>query len=145
MAVYAFNGPTFAFCGHFAGDGSVSTTRWLKKCNHEMSSYKAANNNTIPADLYLENLSMLLTSEAATWSESYSEAIHFLAEPNPAQVTVNQFKALLCERFPSNAVELTPIPFDVELAELKQREDESLAGFYNRVTNLIQRVKTKDR
>ena len=37
------------------------------------------------------------------------------------------------------------IPIDIELSELYQRPDESLATYYKRVSNLIQRVGTRDR
>lgn len=33
------------------------------------------------------------------------------------------------ERFPSKAVEVTPVPFNVELAKLRQRLDEPLASY----------------
>ncbi len=48
-------------------------------------------------------------------------------------------------RFPTKAVEISPIPFDVELSELRQRSDEALVSFNKRVTSLMQRVGAKDR
>lgn len=144
---YKLTGPTFAFCGTFSGkDASgISAARWLKKFEHEMSGYKSENDGTIPAQTYLDSLSMLLTDDAAEWSESHPDAIRLLAETSPNPQTVDSFKSLFCERFPSKAVEVTPVPFDVELSDLRQKPDEPLATYYKRITNLMQRVGAKDR
>ena len=37
-------------------------------------------------------------------------------------------------------MEATPIPFDLRIAELRQRSEESLAAYYKRVTNMLRRV-----
>ena len=140
---YQMTGPSFAFCGTFSGNGSISAARWLRKYEHEMSGYKV--DGVIPAVTYLENLSMLLTDDAAEWSESHPDAVRLLNETDPTPQAVESFKSLFCERFPSKAVEVTPIPFDVELSELRQRTDEPLNAYYKRVTNLMQRVGAKDR
>ena len=122
----------------------MSGARWLKKLGHELSGYKTAN-EAIPADTYLNSLNMLLVEEAADWAESHPEAIRLLNEPSPTQDTVTAFKALFCDRFPSRAVEAAPIPFNVELAEIAQRSEESLSSYYKRVIGLMQRVGAKDR
>jgi hypothetical protein len=141
MAAYQQSGPTFAFCDTFSGTGNVSVARWLKCLEHELSGYKV--NGIINSNTYLDSLNVLLTDDAAEWAESHSEAIRLLAIEEPtAQDLV---RSLLCERFSTKAVELSPIPFDVELSELRQRPDETLASFYKRVTNLMQRVGAKDR
>ena len=68
-----------------------------------------------------------------------------LAEDEPNQATINSFKSLLCERFPTKAIEVTHVPFDVELSELHQKLNEPLAVYYKRVQNLMTRVGAKDR
>ncbi len=40
---------------------------------------------------------------------------------------------------------MIPIPIDVELAELKQKSDETLASYYKKITSLMQRVDARDR
>ena len=75
-----------------------------------MSGYEVASNMTIPSAKYLEDISMLFTEDAADWSESYSDVIRLLADSAPTDQIVNNFKALLCERFPSKAIEVQPVP-----------------------------------
>ena len=58
---------------------------------------------------------------------------------------MNTFKSLLCERFFFKIVKIISMSFDVELAELRQRDDESLHAYYKRVINLMQRVEVKNR
>ncbi len=43
------------------------------------------------------------------------------------------------------AIEVSSISFDVELAKLHQRFDETLLSFYKRITSLMQRVRAKNR
>ena len=140
---YQQTGPTFALCGTFSGT-SIPASRWLIKFNHEMKGYRDQE-GVIPPDTYLESLNMLLTDDAAEWAESHPDAIRLLAEPNPTAATVESFKTLFCERFPTKTVEVTPLSFDVELAELHQRTDESLSAYYKRVTGLMSRIGAKDR
>ena len=109
-----------------------------------MKGYKTVD-GSIPPDTYLESLNMLLTDDAADWAESHPDAVRLLAEPEPTQVTVDNFKTLFCERFPTKAVEITPVPFDVELADLRQKPEEPLVAYYKRTTSLMQRVGLKDR
>ena len=141
---YRQTGPTFAICGTFSGTTGISASRWLIKFNHEMKGYRAEDGSIAP-DTYLESLNMLLTDDAADWAESHPDAVRLLAEPDPSQATVDSFKTLFCERFPTKAVEITPIPFDVELADLRQKPEEPLVAYYKRTTGLMQRVGLKDR
>ena len=113
---YQINGPLYAFCGTFSGKDSA--IRWLRKLEHELSGYKQAD-GLIPPDKYLDAFNMLLTDDAGDWADSHPNAIRLLNTKEPTKATVDTFKALLCERFPSKAAELTPVPFDVELAELR--------------------------
>ena len=136
-------GPSFAFCGTFSGNDSISAVRWLRKFEHEIVGYRV--NGTVPPDKYLSSVDMLLMDDAAEWAESYPEAIRLLKDPNPTQESVNTFKALLCDRFPAKVVEVVTVPIDVELSGLKQRTDESLASYYKRVTGLMQRAGARDR
>ena len=64
---------------------------------------------------------------------------------DPTQETVALFKSLLCERFPSKAVVTSPISFNIELADLRQKEEEALATYYRRATTLMQRTGSRDR
>lgn len=140
---YQQTGPTFAFCGTFSGL-TIPAARWLTKFNHEMKGYRLPD-GTIDPGLYLESLNMLLTDDASDWAESYPDAIRILADPDPTQEMVETFKARLCERFPSKNVEVTLVSFDVELAGLNQRPEESLFPYYKRVAGLMQRIGAKDR
>jgi hypothetical protein len=142
MMSYKIDGPSYAFCGTFSGKDSA--TRWLRKLEHELSGYKQAD-GTIPPEKYLNAFNMLFTDEAGDWADSHPDAIRLLSTDEPTKTTVDTFKALLCERFPSKAAELTPIPFDVELAELRQKHDESLVNYYKRVLNLVNRFGGRDR
>ncbi|KAF6240298.1 hypothetical protein HO173_001909 [Letharia columbiana] len=79
---------------------------------------------------------MLLVDDAFEWSESHPEAVRLLTEVENAgsQQTIQQFRAIFCEKFPSKAVETyINVP------------KESLASYFKRVTNLMQRVGIKDR
>jgi hypothetical protein len=53
-----------------------------------------------------------------------------LAELNPTQDTVNRFKARFVDRFPGLATQARPVFFDVEMAEMKQDQDETLPAYY---------------
>lgn len=140
---YQPTSPTFSFCGTFSGTGTVSAARWLKRLDHEFSGYKI--DGVVKPFTYLDSLNMLLTDDAAEWAESHPDAIRLLAIEDPTAQDLENFKSLLCERFPTRSVEVSPIPFDAELAELHQRPDEALSSFYKRVTSLMQRVGAKDR
>ena len=61
------------------------------------------------------------------------------------QNIVTHFQALLCKRFSFNVVEITSVFFDVELTELKQRENEFLSSYYKRIINLMQRIEVKNK
>ena len=97
---YQQTGPTFAFCGTFSG-ASVPASRWLPKFNHEMKGYRTSD-GTVPPDIYLESLSILLTDDAADWAENHLDAVRLLAVENPTQQIVDHFWSLLCERFSSS-------------------------------------------
>ena len=114
------------------------------KFDHEMAGYKN-DDGVIPPKTYLDSLNMLLVDDAEAWAESHPDAVEILNEESPTQQTVERLRSLLRDRFPSKAVDVAPIPFSVELADLQQRSEESLATFYKRVTTLMQRVGLKDR
>ena len=61
------------------------------------------------------------------------------------QFTIVSFKSLLCERFSNKIVEIIFVSFDVKLVELRQRDDESLADYYKRVIDLMQRIDAKNK
>ena len=99
----------------------------------------------IPPATYLRYIDLLLLGEAAEWVESNPEAVRLMATPDPTQATVSQFVSLLQERFPSKAVESSPVSFDLEVSELRQKQDESLMAYYSRTLNLMQKYGAKDR
>ncbi|KAF6238681.1 hypothetical protein HO173_003187 [Letharia columbiana] len=138
--------PTFATCGNFSGTTGMSASKWLRKFDFDMEDYQDEEGRFPPAK-YLGYLDMLLVDDASEWSESHPEAVRLLteAEHSGSQQTIQQFRAIFCEKFPSKAVEVSAIPFDVEIADLHQRPEESLASYFKRVTNLMQRVGIKDR
>ena len=57
----------------------------------------------------------------------------------PSDQTIEVFRVLFRERFPSKGVEFNPIPFEVKLAELHQRDGESIIAYYKRVTTIMLR------
>lgn len=86
----------------------------------------------------------MLTYDAGQWSENHPDAAKLLNEVAPTQSTVDNFCALFCERFPSKTIDVTPVSFDVELADLRQQSDKSLAAYYKRAVSLMQRIGAKD-
>ena len=139
---YEMEGPTFAFCGTFSGQGD-SAYKWVRKFEHEMSEYKM--DGRIPPDKFMKSIDLLLTGEAGEWSECHPKAIRLLKDPTPTPQTVADFKALLYERFPFKALELASVSIDTELQELKQRAEESLAAYYKRTIGIMQRMRVSDR
>ena len=83
--------------------------------------------------------------DAAEWVESSPDAIRLMETPEPTQDTVNTFKSLFCEMFPSKAVEVTSVPYDLEVRELRQKPEESLNQYQKRVINLMTRIGARDR
>ena len=79
--------------------------------------------------------------------QSHPEAVRLLeeAEAAPLQWTVEIFRSLFCEEFPSKAIKIVSLLIDVKLLELHQRLGKSLAAYYKRVLNLMQRVGARDR
>ena len=128
--------PTFTFCGTFSGTGKTSGARWLEKVEHELYGYEDDEGN-VPPKQYLKALNMLLVDDAADWAESNSEAPRYLKDPAPTRDTVRSFQDLFNQRFRSQAVESTPVPFDVDIAELTQKSDESLITYYRRALALL--------
>ena len=135
--------PDFKFCGKFSG--KTSAARWLKSFNHELECCKDETTGRVPPGKYLSYLDLLMTEDAADWAEENPDAAKHLATDAPTQDTVDNFLALFKERFPSKAIETTPITFDSELADLKQKQDEALATYYTRTINLMQKYGAKDR
>lgn len=68
-----------------------------------------------------------------------------LTDPKPTSDTIETFETRLCRRFPSKNVGITPICFEVELAELHRHQKQSLYSYYKRVVGLMQRIGAKDR
>ena len=141
--IMASRTPSFSFCGRYTSK-EVSASRWLKSFEHELSEFRNAE-GLIPPSTYLHYLDLLLLGEAAEWIESNPEAVRLMATPNPTQATVDQLTSLLRERFPAKTVEVTPMSFDIELSDLRQKPNESLTSYYTRTLNLMQKYGAKDR
>ena len=62
--------------------------------------------------------------------ESNPKAVRLMATPDSTHSTVSQIVSLLQERFPSKAVESAPVSFDLEVFELRQKQDESVMSYY---------------
>ena len=134
--------PTFTFCGHFTGIG-LPAARWLAKLDYELEIYEV--NEVVPPKKYLKFANLLLTDEAAEWTESNPDVITILTNPASDQAAVDRFKALLQDRFPAKSGELVTSTFESELEELHQRAEETLAAYYKRVVTLMGRVNARDR
>ena len=145
MTIYSFNESIFIFYDQFAKDDNIFAIRWLKKYDHEMSEYKSLNNNLISVNLYLKNFFMLFIEKTVIWLKLYLKTTRLLTEIVSDQNTVTYFRVLLCERFSSNAVEIISVFFNVELTELKQRENKLLSSYYKRVINFMQRIEVKNK
>jgi hypothetical protein len=142
--IYSMAESIFAFCGSFTNQKNISVNRWLLKFEHEMFGY-IMNDDRILSNKYLSSLNMLLMNEVARWVESHSNVIRLLEELLSTQQTIENLKALLCERFSFKIIEVIIIFIDVELSKLKQKTDEFLISYYKRVSELMQRAETRDR
>jgi len=116
MSLYKIDGPTYAFYRTFSRKNSTSAPRWLRKLKHELSGYKT--NNGIPADRYLDALNILLTNDAKEWAKSYPKAVRLLTTPTLTKDTIDRFKLLFLNRFPSKALEISLVSIDIELSKL---------------------------
>jgi hypothetical protein len=134
---------SFSICGSFSGKGALSASRWLKRFEWEIQAYAVG--GVVPSARYLSTLDLLLTDEAADWAETNPDVINLLLDPAPTELTIAHFKSLFQERFPAKSLEISPVSFDVELNDLRQRPDESLLAYYKRVLCMMQRVGAKDR
>lgn len=108
-----------------------------------MSGYQV--NGMVTLHKYFSSLNMLWMDDAAEWAKSYSDVVRLLGHSAFTQNTVEPFKFLFSDKFPSGIVEVVLVFIDDELAELKQKKDESLIAFYKRVTSLMQHVGVKDK
>lgn len=88
---------------------------------------------------------MLLIDDIAEQIESHPNAICLLAELNLTATTIKSFKTLFYKRFSIKIVKIISLLFDVKLAELYQRVNESLSIYYKRIIDLISRIEAKDR
>ena len=103
-------------------------------------------NRTVPFKTYLETLNILLIDSAISQFESYLDIVRLLVESSTTNNTINTFRFLLYERFPTVTEEITTlILFNIKLAKLYQKPYESLSAYYNRAIKLLKRVGTKDR
>ncbi len=130
---YERQGPDFKFCGQFTGrDGSA--LRWLKRLDYELERWKKTD-GTIPPEKYIQAFDLLISENALAYVEAHrvASSILYTKEATTAE-RVDTFRGILRER-----------SFNNELADLRQRDGEALASYYQRVASMMQRVGGKDR
>lgn len=125
----------FQFCGTFSGKGDVSAARWLKKLEWEFNPLKV--NDEVPAKPFLEAVYLLMTGDAAVWTEANRSAAQLLSKENPTREDVIKFKTLLQNRFPAKTCEPESINFDRERSELHQQPEKSLLACSNRTSDKL--------
>ncbi|KAF6238772.1 hypothetical protein HO173_003279 [Letharia columbiana] len=87
----------------------------------------------------------VLQGDAAKWAESNPEAVRLLDTDEPTQATVEQFTSLFKQRFPAEVIEVVPVTFDAELADIRQQSTETITAYYTKTLNLMHKYGAKDR
>ena len=65
---------------------------------------------------------------------------------NPTRETVASFVSILKHRFPGKVIEAAPIvTFESELAELRQKPDETLTSYHSQALDMMYKYGAKDR
>ena len=112
----------FQFCGTFNGKDEVSAVRWLKKLEWEFMHQKV--DGRIPPKPFLDAIYLLMTGEAAIWTEVNRTAAKLLAKENPTHEDVQKFQTLFQDRFPAMTYEPDSVNLNRELSELQQKDDQ---------------------
>ncbi|KAK2879300.1 hypothetical protein FQN49_000996 [Arthroderma sp. PD_2] len=130
------NYPDFRFCGQFSGEERGGAELWLTKLDWELRPIMdtTVDPPAIPPANYLFAIKVLLTGQAKRW---IGEARIRSLMGEGTQAALQTLKVLLCARFPGSGESTRPLPFDEELATLKQKEGESLTRYYERGQAII--------
>lgn len=135
--------PNLSFCGNFSGKDDLSASRWLAKIEWEIT--KDVSSDEVPPKTFLKAIYLLVTEDAAAWTESNQEASEILAKRNPTQADVDTFCGLFQARFPARTYETSPENYNQELEDFHQAEDESLLKYYSRMKTLVHKMGAKER
>ena len=112
----------FKFCDKFIGTNDVSDSKRLRYLDHELRPFRM--NEVVPPQRYLKSVDLLLTDDAAEWTEGNGEVSRLLRLENPTAADVAQFVILFKDRFPVHNAEDTQASISMELQSLKQRSGE---------------------
>ncbi|KAL8646371.1 MAG: hypothetical protein Q9210_006179, partial [Variospora velana] len=126
-------GPTFNFAGFFSGDAEPAVG-WLRRFDHELQGYQGPDGK-VPPSKFISSLALLLRDTAADWAENHPDISVIIDSPAPTEGDVASIRSLLQERFAAKSVDI----------DLVQKADESIANYYKRTMNLMQRIGAKDR
>lgn len=135
--------PSFQICGTFSGNDGIPAARWLRKLEQEFRIQDRYIEEVQPLDLLLA-IDFLLTGVALEWAEGNPIVFATLTKPHPTAEDVGTIKRMMNKRFPARAVELSTQAFQNDLDSLKQKSEESLIEYYNRVKGMMERVGAKD-
>ena len=108
-----------------------------------MSKYTV--NDCILSDWYLQFIDILLVENAVTWAETDLNIFTLLTQFNLTFDTVFKFKTLFTEKYSLQFTEIVSISFNNEIADLKQKDEKVLLTYYKWVSDLLIRVKIKNR
>ncbi|KAL2001070.1 hypothetical protein VTN02DRAFT_2260 [Thermoascus thermophilus] len=133
--------PEFTLCGVFTGRTDQPASQWLKK--YEWEWRRALKSHAIPPSNFFAGLDVVLADEAANWFEN-TPGVCELAD-SPTEASVDEFKRLFTAQYPPRLTDPPTTTFYSEISSLKQGEDESALGYYQRGLSLLHRVGAKDR
>lgn len=134
---------TFQVCGSFSGKDGIPAARWLRNLEQEFRIQDRHTEDIQPVDLLLA-IDFLLTGAALKWAEENPIVFTTLTKSHLTVEEVQTIKQMMNERFPAKTVELSTQAFQNRLDNLKQRSEESLIEYYNRVKGMMERVGAKD-
>lgn len=140
---FASSRPSFQICGTFSGSDGIPAARWLQKFEQEFRIQSHHTDGIKPVDLLLA-IDFLLTGVALKWAEENPVVFATLTKTHPTVEDVETIKRMMNERFPAKSVELSTQAFQSELDNLKQKGEESLIEYYNRVKGMMERVGVED-
>ena len=102
-------------------------------------------NDCILSDQYLQFIDILLVKNAITWAETDLNVFILLTQFNLTQNTVFKFKTLFTEKYFFQFTEIASISFNNEITNLKQKDEKALLTYYKWVSDLLIRIKIKNR
>lgn len=132
--------PDFKMCGTF--DGESNAARWLTKLLYD---FERAGHSHPPPAMYLRAIDMLFEGKAATWLDSNPRvrALVDLGIEATAD-TICELNDALKEEYPTAIIDTAEISAQMQMDTLTQGQDETLAAYYYRTTNILRRTHGKD-